>query len=97
MAEHRAWAYRSKRPHPRRVQDQLLAGLASRLQRAAPPGPVLVPLTDLTADTGLTALEAIRALRELASKRFVRVTPPPQLTDAGRDIVYAIWLESQPQ
>ncbi len=97
MAEHRAWAYRPKRPHPRGVQDQLLAGLAHRWQPAGHPGPVLVPLMDLTTDTGLPALEAIEALRELARKRFVTVAPLPQATDAGRDIVYAIWLEGEPQ
>ncbi len=97
MAEHRAWAYRPKRPHGDSVQSQLLAGLGARWHAGVPHGPVLVPLADLVNDTGLTALEAIHALRELARKRFVTVAPLPQATDVGRDIVYAIWLESKPQ
>jgi hypothetical protein len=97
MAEQRAWAYRSKRPHPSSIQDQLLAGLGVRSQAGLHPGPVLVRLTDLTADTGLRGLEAITALRELARKGFITVAPVPQATDVGRDIVYAIWLEGKPQ
>ena len=96
MAEQRAWAYRSKQPHASSVQDQVFAGLAGRWQPAAHPGPVLLPLADLISDTGLTALEAIGTLRELARKGLVTVAPVPQVTDVGRNIVYAIWLESKP-
>jgi hypothetical protein len=57
----------------------------------------LVPLADLSGATGLRALAAVAALRELARKGFITVAPVPQVTDIGRDIVYAIWVEGKPQ